>query len=381
MPGKLRKRTTRGSGLAAEAREESSLPLLEAACLGAGLPRALGLAQELEAADYFCLSVVGQWRLTQERIAERALAASDARLQLRELAATPEARLRFHVPGVIARCLAQWPELALQELRPLASDEHQMVAEAVQAFGVRPQAEQLGPAIVETLLEWARDPSEWVRRAAMESVRPRGVWVKHLQWTVEAPALLLPLVEELRGDRSQLVANAVGNALNDVSKKSPELVLEIVARWQEEGEAGPYQEHIARKALRSLAKAGDARALALLGFERLEVQLSARLTSAQPARPNSALMFELEIQNDEKAARADLVYEICTPGKHAQRPRKQRFRAGAIEIPGYCVSQFAIRERIFDRKAAKLIDGECSASFFLNGEEYARLQFELQRKK
>ncbi|MAW60209.1 MAG: hypothetical protein CMJ94_05165 [Planctomycetes bacterium] len=379
MPGKLRRRANRGSGLAAEARETSSLPLLEAACLAVGLPRALGLEQELEAAGYFSEGVVQQWRLTQERLAERVAEAEDPLGQLRALAASSEPRLRFHVPGVIARWLADRPEAALHELRPLAEDEDPMVAEAVQAFGVRPQAESLGPEVLELLLDWARDPSEYVRRAAVEAVRPRGVWVKHLAWSVESPAFLTPLFEELRGDHSRFVANAVGNALNDIAKKKAELVLEICARWQEEGEAGPWQEHIVRKALRGLARGGDPRALQLLGFGRLDVVAHARLRSEQPVRPNTALVFELEIENRDQATKADLVYEIQTPGKVAGRPRKQRYRAGAVEIPGFCTSSFHIRERIFDRKAAKLLDGECAALFFLNGEQLAELRFPLER--
>jgi 3-methyladenine DNA glycosylase AlkC len=379
MPGKLRRRASRGSGLAAEARETSSLPLLEAACSAAALPRAFGLAQELESASYFALGVVAQWKLTQDRIAERVGEAEDPLLQLRSLAASSEPRLRFHVPGVIARWLAHRPEQALLELRALAGDEDLLVAEAVQAFGVRPQAESLGPEVLEFLIDWARDPSEYVRRAAIEAVRPRGVWVKHLSWSVEAPSYLVPLFEQLRGDRSQYVANAVGNALNDIAKKKPQLVYELCARWLEEGEAGPWQEHIVRKALRGMARLGDARALQLLGFGRLDIHAQASLRSENPARPNSALVFELEIENRDRATKADLVYEIQTPGKATGKPRKQRFRAGAVEVPGFCVSEFHIRERIFDRKAARLIDGDCAALFFLNGEEVARVEFPLQR--
>jgi 3-methyladenine DNA glycosylase AlkC len=345
MPGKLRRRAQGGAGLAAEARESSSLPLLEAAALAAGLPRALGLEQELIAAGYFELGVVAQWRLTQDRLAERVAEADEPRELLHRLAASEEARLRFHVPGVLARHYAEQPDAALQELRSLAEDEDLLVAEAVQAFGVR----------------------------------PRGVWVKHLSWSVDAPAYLGPLLEQLRGDSSRFVANAVGNALNDIAKKKPELVLEIVSRWQEEGDAGPWQEHIVRKALRGLAKQGDPRALQALGFQALDLTARVEVRSPLPAKPNTALIFELEIENHDAAGKADLVYEIRTPGKNPQRPRKQRYRAGAMEIPGFCTSQFHIRERIFDRKAAKLLAGECAALFFLNGDQVAEVRFPLER--
>lgn len=379
MPGKLRRRSNSGAGLAAENAQTSSLPLLEAACVACGVPRAFGLAEELTASEYFQLGIVAQWKLVQDRIAERVAENFDPLALMHELAAYPEPRVRFHIPGVCARLLADHPQRVLEELRPMAADASSMVGEAVQAFGLRPQAEALGPDIVQDLLDWTRDPSPTVRRAAVEALRPRGVWVKHLSWSVAAPALMLPIIEALRGDTSRYVANAVGNALNDISKKKPELVLEVAARWQEEGEVGLFQEHIIRKALRTMVKDGDERALALLGFGELDLQVQVRLTNQLPVPPNTALVFEIEIQNEGPTTSAQLVYEIETPGKNPARPRRKKYRAGEIEIPGNCHSDFKIRERIFDRKVAPLLDGVCRARFFLNGREYQEVEFGLRR--
>jgi len=379
MPGKLRRRSNSGAGLAAENAQTSTLPLLEAACVHSGVPRAFGLAEELAAADYFELGIVAQWKLIQDRLAERLAEDFDPLALLHQLADYPEPRVRFHLPGICARLLADHPQRVLEELRPMAADASGMVGEAVQAFGLRPQAEALGPEIVHDLIDWTRDPSVTVRRAAVEALRPRGVWVKHLKWSVAAPALMLPIIEELRGDRSRYVANAVGNALNDISKKKPELVLEVASRWQEEGEVGPFQEHIIRKALRTMVKDGDERALALLGFGALDLKVQAKLVNASPVPPNSALVFELEIQNEGPTCAAQLVYEIETPGKNPARPRRKKYRAGEVEIPGSCWSEFKVRERIFDRKTAPLLDGLCKARFFLNGKIYQTVEFEILR--
>ncbi len=379
MPGKLRRRAKTGAGLAAENAQTSSLPLLEAAGVAVGVPRAFGLAEELHAAGYFELGIVAQWKLVQDRLAERLAEDFDPLALMRELADYPEPRVRFHMPGVCARLLADHPQRVLEELRPMAADASGIVGEAVQAFGIRPQAEALGPDVVQDLMDWAHDPSPTVRRASVEALRPRGVWVKHLSWSVAAPALMLPIIESLRGDHSRYVANAVGNALNDISKKKPELVLEVAARWQEEGDVGPLQDHIIRKALRTMVKDGDERALALLGFGELDLQVQVNMVNELPVPPNTALVFELEIQNEGQTCAAQLVYEIETPGKNPARPRRKKYRAGEIEIPGACCSQFKIRERIFDRRAAPLIDGTCRARFFLNGKEYQTVEFELKR--
>jgi 3-methyladenine DNA glycosylase AlkC len=379
MPGKLRRRSNSGAGLAAEKLQTSSLPLLEAACLSCGVPRAFGLAEELTAADYFELGIVAQWKLVQDRMAERVAEDFDPLALIHHLADYPEVRVRFHLPGICARLLADHPERVIDELRPLAADPNGMVGEAVQAFGLRPQAEALGPEIVKILMDWTKDSSPTVRRAAVEALRPRGVWVKHLTWSVAAPALMLPIIEELRGDTSRYVANAVGNALNDISKKKPELVLEVAARWQEEGEVGPFQEHMIRKALRTMVKDGDERALSLLGFGALDLKVDACLVNSSPVAPNTALVFELEIQNEGPTCSAQLVYEIETPGKNPARPRRKKYRAGEVEIPGSCWSQFKVRERIFDRKTAPLLDGPCKARFFFNGKIYQSVDFEISR--
>ncbi len=379
MPGKLRRRSSRGAGLAAETPDASTLPLVEAEAARAGLPRAFGLEQELIAAGYFELGVMAQWKLVQDRTAERAAEAADPLLPLRELADSDEPMVRFHVPGAMARVLVAQPEIVIEELLPLASDESMLVAESVQAFGLRPQADALGPEVLELLHDWINHPSEFVRRAAVEAVRPRGVWVKHLDWSVQAPAHLVPLLDHLRGDSSRYVANAVGNTLNDISRRNPELVLELAARWQMGEDAGPLQEHVIRKGLRSLLKSGDPRAMAALGYGALDLNMQVRLRNGSPVEPNTALVFEIEIHNEGPTTRAELVYQIETAGKNPQRPRRQRYRAGEIEIAGRCMSEFFIRERIFDRKSARLIDGGAGARFFLNGVEYGAVSFEVQR--
>ncbi|NQU47649.1 MAG: DNA alkylation repair protein [Planctomycetes bacterium] len=379
MPGKLRRRSQSGSGLAAETPQTSSLPLIEATCATLGVARSFGLAEELAAAGYFELGIVAQWKLVQDRLAERFAEDFDPIGLIHELTGNPESRVRFHGPGICARLLAEHPQRVLEELRLIARDENHMVAEAVQAFGVRPQAELMGPEVVQELLPWTMDRSETVRRTAVEALRPRGVWVKHLTWSVQSPALMLPIIEALRGDHSRYVANAVGNALNDISKKKPELVLEIATRWHEEGDVGPHQTHMIKKALRTMVKDGDERALAFLGFGKLALSVQVSLATPQPVQPNTALVFELEIHNEGGTCAAQLVYEIETPGKNPKRPRQKKYRAGEIEIPGSCYSEFKIRERIFDRKTALLIDGACRARFYLNGREYQQVDFELRR--
>jgi 3-methyladenine DNA glycosylase AlkC len=379
VPGKLRRRRRGGDGLSRETPEDSVLPLLEAACLEAGVPGALGLQRAVVAAGYWEASLLDQWALVSRVLAEQLEEAPDRLPPLLALASSPDARIRFFVPAALDRILGEQPEVVLPICRRMAADRDKRVAEAVQAFAVRPAAERLGPAVLEVLRPWTEDASPFVRRAAVEATRPRGVWVKHLRWAVEQPALLLPTLRRMRREEELYPANAVANCLNDISWTRPQLTKEVLQGWLEEEVPGPLLRHIAAKGLRTLTKAGDPQALRLLGFEALEVEAEARLAEPGPARPNKMLAFDLVVRNRGRAASAKLVYEIETPGKNPQRPRRKRYHGRPLRLPGGEELVVRSRERLFDTRAAPLIDGPCRIRFFLNGEPVAELPFVLER--
>ena len=380
MPGKLRRRRRGGDGLSRETPEDSVLPLLEAACLEAGVPRALALQRGLVAAGYWQASLLEQWGLVSDHLGEHLQEAPDPLEPLRRLAVQADARIRFFVPAAAGPLLEGRPAAALRFFRAMAGDLDKRVAEAVQAFGGRPLAERMGPAVLAELLPWTADPSPFVRRAAVEATRPRGVWVRHLRWAVEEPALLLPLLRALRREHERYPANAVANCLNDISRTRPQLACEVLRGWLEEPEPGPLLGHIAAKGLRSLTKQGDPRALRLLGFDALRVEVAAALAGGPVARPNQALQFELRVRNLGPAADAKLVYEIETPGKLSGRPRRKRYHGRVLRLPAEDLLRVRCRERIFDTKAAPLLDGPCRARFYFNGEQVAELPFELRRQ-
>lgn len=324
MPGELRRRRRSGNSSSRESPSTSVLPLLEAAGLEVGLPGALGLQRGLIAAGYL----------------ERSLS------EQRGLAGHPAARVRFHVPAVLARLLSKRPGEVVPLLRP-----------------------------------WVEDPSPFVRRAAIEAMRPRGVWVRNLRWAIETPALLLPLLpllQPLRRETLLYPASATANFWNDISRTPPQLAREVLRDWRHAPHPGPLAPHVAAKGLRTLVKQGDPPALRLLGFAGLPLAAEARQVGA-PARPNRTLEFQLLVANHGPAAAARLVYEIETPGKLAGRPRRKRYHGRGLRLPEQDRLRVRCRERIFDPRAAQLLDGACVARFFLNGDQVAEAAFELRR--
>ncbi|HEX2052617.1 MAG TPA: DNA alkylation repair protein, partial [Actinomycetota bacterium] len=131
-------------------------------------------------------------------------------------------------------------------------------------FAIRPFLASDQERTLAQMYEWASDPDPKVRRLASEGSRPRLPWGKRVQSLVADPGPIVPILERLRNDPDESVRRSVANNLNDISKDHPELVIELLRRWDPQPGTNLYR--LARHALRTLLKRGDPAALAVLGF-------------------------------------------------------------------------------------------------------------------
>lgn len=132
-------------------------------------------------------------------------------------------------------------------------------------FAVRPFVEAYPEKTFAELLKRTRHPSPHVRRWCSEGPRPRLPWGKRLDALMADPSPLWPILEALKDDPSPYVRKSVANCLNDIAKDHPDLLLERMERWSKG--AGAERKWIIRHALRTLIKAGNPRALALMGYQ------------------------------------------------------------------------------------------------------------------
>ena len=114
-------------------------------------------------------------------------------------------------------------------------------------------------AVMET---WSRDADEHVRRLASEGCRPRLPWSFKLRELIANPSPVRPILENLHADPSLYVRKSVANHLNDITKDHPDWVLERITGWDLADERTAW---IAKRALRTLIKQGDRRALGVIG--------------------------------------------------------------------------------------------------------------------
>ncbi|GAB4176482.1 MAG: DNA alkylation repair protein [Terrimicrobiaceae bacterium] len=141
---------------------------------------------------------------------------------------------------------------ALREFTPLSSSE----------YGVRPfLAADLSRAL-RILSSWTEHPDAHVRRLSSEGSRPRLPWAPRLEALVRDPRPTIPILEALKADGSPYVRKSVANHINDITKDHPDLALELLGSWDS---GCPAQAWITRHALRTLIKAGDQRALGMIG--------------------------------------------------------------------------------------------------------------------
>lgn len=148
----------------------------------------------------------------------------------------------------------------------------QMTMRSSSEFAIRAFLDQRPDTTLKTLHRWSQDPNEHVRRLVSEGSRPRLPWGMRLTGFVKDPSPVMELLEKLKDDPSEYVRRSVANNLNDIAKDHPKLVTALAQDWMRN--ASTDRARLIRHALRSLVKAGDTEALAVLGYGRPIITLT-----------------------------------------------------------------------------------------------------------
>lgn len=132
---------------------------------------------------------------------------------------------------------------------------------------VRPFIVRYPENMMAQMLAWSTHNNHHVRRLASEGCRPRLPWNMALPAFKKDPSPILPILENLKNDESEYVRRSVANNLNDIAKDNPQVVIEVLREWQQHDT--PEMKKLISHALRTLIKAGNPDALALLGVENV----------------------------------------------------------------------------------------------------------------
>ena len=161
-------------------------------------------------------------------------------------------------------------------------------------FGIRSFIIRYPEQMMSQLFKWSLHKSASVRRLASEGSRPRLPWAIAIPKLKDDPSPLLPILENLKNDPSEIVRRSVANNLNDISKDNPAVTIQIAKAW-----AGKTKETdaIIKHACRTLLKQGHSEMMSHYGLDTVGLVIEDFKISTPEVAIGAALGFSFRIRN------------------------------------------------------------------------------------
>ncbi len=244
-------------------------------------------------------------------------------------------------------------------------------------FAVRPFIIKYGDRMMAQMLEWAGHEDEAVRRLATEGCRPRLPWAMALPALKKDPAPILPILNRLKDDPDDTVRRSVANNLNDIAKDNPDVVIDLLRRWQQHDT--DKMRWIINHALRTLIKQGNVEALELIGYPS-DPQVEVRNLAVDPlvVSMGEEVTFSFEVvstaDTDQNLMIDYVLHLMRSNGKHTQKVFKLTQKTLA---PGEAV-QLTRRYSFKPITTRKYYPGQHMIQVQVNGQLSEEVSFELE---
>jgi len=225
------------------------------------------------------------------------------------------------------------------------------------------------------MILWSLSENEHLRRLASEGVRPKLPWAKHLPWIADRPDWILPIIENLKSDRSPYVRKSVANLLNDLSKTQADWVMNLFEVWQQNQKMGPESQWVIKHALRTLLKQGNARALALMGYGDIRHLYLENWQIDQTVSLGAKLRCSFKLSSESTLGLLRVEYAIGFLRKRSQ-PYRKVFKIAESE---YHVNskEFSKQHDFKVISTRKYVAGRHTLELIVNGQVIQACSFEL----
>jgi 3-methyladenine DNA glycosylase AlkC len=242
-------------------------------------------------------------------------------------------------------------------------------------FAIRPFLRQDLARTLKVMDRWSGDRDEQVRRLASEGCRPRLPWSFRLDALCRDPSPLAPILDRLKADPSPMVRRSVANNLNDITKDHPDWVLARLQGWPL---ADPHTAWIARHALRSLVKKGDAGALKIVGADdSADVALEDLSVSPQRLRIGGEIAIAFRLRSTSARAQKLVVdYAVHYVKKNGSTSPKV-FKLKNLTLAAGEGAPFAKRRAVRDFTTRVHHAGRHRVDVRVNGRTLGGADFEL----
>ncbi|ATC62487.1 DNA alkylation repair protein [Nibricoccus aquaticus] len=242
-------------------------------------------------------------------------------------------------------------------------------------FAIREFLKRDLPRTLAVMERWSLDKNEHLRRLASEGCRPRLPWSFRLPALIADPSPVAPILENLRADDSLYVRKSVANHLNDITKDHPDWTLATLRRWTTKN---PHTAWIARRALRTLIKAGHPEALALFGVKPGAFVRVENLTLSAPAITlGDRLSFSYDVTStSSRSQRIVADYAVHYVKKSGDLSRKV-FKLSEFDLPARSRVSLKKSQRFQNFTTRTHYAGEHRIELLLNGQSVASTSFML----
>lgn len=239
-------------------------------------------------------------------------------------------------------------------------------------FAVRPFIKKYQDKTMKTLLKWSSHKNEHVRRLASEGCRPRLPWAMALPEFKKDPSPILPILENLKNDKSEYVRRSVANNLNDISKDNPCFTIDISRSWINKCNNTDW---IVKHGCRTLLKQGNLDVLLLFGYSESKDLKIKKLTYSKNVKLGDYLFFDFEIVSIRKLGLLRLEYAIYFKKKNGKLSKKV-FKISEMKVNDNI-------KKVAKKHSFKIITtrvyylGEHQLSIIANGKEFKPVSFKL----
>ena len=275
---------------------------------------------------------------------------------------------------------AVWPLTELVAMRGLNNPElalstlYEMTKRSTAEFDVRPFLDQHTEVALAVFKDWAMDPNRHVRRLASEGSRPRLPWGMRLQKFIDAPDLILPILEALKDDPEEYVRRSVANNLNDIAKDHPDMVAGIAAAWLKN--ASRDRQRLVKHACRTLIKQGHPGVLEAFGYRTVE-PTQVQLTVVTPVvQYGDALSFSFSMEGLPEGGNLMIDYAIHFVKANGSRAAKV-FKWKDMQAISKTTLHAERRHAIKPITTRKYYPGSHLLEIFVNGVSVAQADFDL----
>ena len=240
---------------------------------------------------------------------------------------------------------------------------------------VRPFIIKYPDKMMKQMWVWSTHANWEVRRLSSEGCRPRLPWHLALPNLKADPSPILPILENLINDPSEIVRKSVANNLNDIAKDNPKTVITLAKKWKGVCENTDW---VIKHGCRTLLKQGNVEAMELFGFETIK---NISLDDFQILTPKVNIGQSLEfcfklLNNNSQKTKIRLEYAIYyqkangTLSKKVHKISEKEYAENSIT--------HIIRKHSFREVTTRVFHcGLHQVSVIINGNELERYNFEL----